>query len=95
MIYLKEIRVKTDGQEGVLYVTDDAETAEALHSGGDAVLVYLHPGNRGQDFSHFLFAVEDPEGLEPEYVERVYRRLKGLPWHILETARCLDRKSVV
>ena len=91
--YLKEIRVKTDGQEGVLYVTDDVETAETLHCQGEAVLVYLHLGNAGQDFSHFLFAVEDPEGLEPEYVERVYRRLKGLPWHILETPRCLIRET--
>ena len=53
MIYLKEIKVKTDGQEGLLYITDDAETAETLRSEGEAVLVYLHPGNAGQDFSRF------------------------------------------
>ncbi len=93
LIYLKEIKVKTDGQEDLLYITDDAETAETLRSEGEAVLVYLHPGNAGQDFSRFLFAVEDPEELEPEYVERVYRRLKGLPWHILETPRCLIRET--
>ena len=93
LIYLKEIKVKTDGQEDLLYITDDAETAETLRSEGEAVLVYLHPGNAGQDFSRFLFAVEDPEELEPDYVERVYRRLKGLPWHILETPRCLIRET--
>ena len=37
--------------------------------------------------------MEDPEDLEPEYVERVYRRLKGLPWNILETDRCLVRET--
>ncbi len=91
--YLKEIEIKVDGQEGILYVTDDADTAEALRREGKAVLIYLHSGNAGQDFSRFLFAVEDPEDLEPEYVERVYRRLKGLPWHILETSRCLIRET--
>ena len=66
-------------------MTDDRETAQSLLNQGEAVVVYLHPGNREEDFSAFLFAVEDPEDLEAEYVERVYRRLKGMPWNILET----------
>ena len=93
MIYLKEIRIKTGGQEGILYVTDDADTADMLRRDGKAVLIYLHQGNAGQDFSRFLFAVEDPEELETEYTERVYRRLKGLPWQIMETPRCLIRET--
>ncbi|WP_300801128.1 GNAT family N-acetyltransferase [uncultured Acetatifactor sp.] len=94
MVYLKEIEVDTEGQRGVLYLTDDAGTARGLREAGEAVLIYLHPGNRDQDFSGFLFAVEDPEDLEPEYIERAYRRLKGLPWNILRTARCLIRETV-
>lgn len=87
------MKVKTDGREGELYITDDADIARALRREGQAVLIYLHTGNSDQDFSDFLFAVEDPEELEPEYVERVYRRLKGLPWHIMETQRCLIRET--
>lgn len=94
MFYLKEIKVSAEGEQGILYVTDDRETAQTLREKGEPVLIYLHSGNRGQDFSGFLFAVEDPEDLEPEYVERVYRRLKGLPWHILQTARCVVRETV-
>ncbi|MCI9572093.1 MAG: GNAT family N-acetyltransferase [Lachnospiraceae bacterium] len=94
VVYCKEIEMETEGQRGVLYVTDDAQTARGLKKRGKAVLVYLHPGNEDQDFSEFLFAVEDPEDLEAEYVERVYRRLKGLPWNILGTARCLIRETV-
>lgn len=94
MIYLKEIKVETEGEQGVLYVTDDARTALELQERGEPVLIFLHPGNRDQDFSNFLFAVEDPEDLEPEYTERVYRRLKGLPWNILRTPRCLIRETV-
>ena len=94
MVYLKEIEVETEGRRGVLYLTDDAGTARGLREAGEAVLIYLHPGNRDQDFSGFLFAVEDPEDLEPEYIERAYRRLKGLPWNILRTARCLIRETI-
>lgn len=94
MVYLKEIEVETEGQRGVLYLTDDAGTARGLREAGEAVLIYLHPGNRDQDFSGFLFAVEDPEELEPEYIERAYRRLKVLPWNILRTARCLIRETI-
>lgn len=92
-MYLREIRFPLEGGEALLYVTDDRNTAQRLRTQGEAVLVYLHSGNREEDFSAFLFAVEEPEDLEPEYVERVYRRLKGLPWNILETERCLVRET--
>ena len=91
--YLKEIEVSVNGVLSVLYVTDDPETGERLQGEDKPVIIYIHEGNRGQDFSGFLFAVEDPEDLEPEYVERVYRRLRGLPWNILETPRCLIRET--
>lgn len=81
------------GDRPALYVTDDIETARELRDIGQAVLIWLHEGNREQDFSEFLYAVEDPIGLEPEYVDKVYRRLKGLPWNILETERCLIRET--
>ena len=93
MVYLKEISVSLDGRGRTLYVTDDPGTGERLQREGKPVLIYLHSGNRRLDFSGFLFAVEDPENLEPEYVERVCRRLLGLPWNILETPRCLIRET--
>lgn len=94
MIYYREIEVRTEETQGVLYLTDDERKARELKAAGEAVLIYLHPGNREQDFSGFLFAVEDPEDLETEYIERAYRRLKGLPWNILRTMRCLIRETV-
>lgn len=92
-MYLKEIKLQVDGAEAGLYVTDDAETAWELRREGKAVLIYLHPGNADRDFSGFLYAVEDPEELEDGYVDRVYRRLAGLPWNILATDRCLVRET--
>lgn len=80
-------------KEAVLYVTDDVQAARSLRNRGEAVLIYLHQGNEDQDFSDFTYAVEEPEHLEPEYVDKVYRRLKGLPWNILKTERCLVRET--
>lgn len=95
MCYCKKLSVCVDGQSVELYITDNADKARKLRDDGQAVLVYLHEGNRIQDFSDFIFAVENPEELDSDYLERVYRRLKGLPWNILETARCLVRETTV
>lgn len=77
----------------VLYVTDDPKTARELRDRGEAVLIYLHEGNQEQDFTGFLYAVEDPDNLDPEYAVKVYQRMKGLPWEILQTKRCLIRET--
>lgn len=90
---LKKVSVTIDGSERALYVTDSPETARELKRRGEAVAVYLHKGNRDQDFSEFLYAVEDLSALDAEYAERVYRRLKKLPWTILETDRCVIRET--
>lgn len=93
MGYLKRFEIQTRETQGTLYLTDDEETAVKLRNSGEAVLIYFHEGNRDSRFSGFTFGVEDPESLEEEYLERAYRRLKGLPWHILETERCLIRET--
>lgn len=73
LIYYREIEVRTEETQGILHLTDDERKARELKETGEAVLVCLHPGNREQDFSGFLFAVEDPE----ELGAGVYRA--GLP----------------
>lgn len=80
--------------EKVLYVTDSGEMARKLLIGGSAVLVWLHERNRAQSFVGVKYAFEDPEALDTEYMERVYRRYVGIPWDILETERCLLRETV-
>jgi len=92
--YFKQIRTTVDGRPVSLSITDNAEQARKLRALGEPVAIYLHEGSRNQDWSDFLYAVEDPEALEPEYVEKVCRRLLGLPWNILETPRLLVRETV-
>lgn len=95
MCYLKEVKFK----EGILYITDSSVMAHQLVSDGHAVLVRLHDGNRGEDFSFCRYAYEDSDNSdwEPDrdYLERIYRRCRGLPWDILETERCLVRETTV
>lgn len=93
MAYRREVPLVINGTEKKLYITDDRVLAGRLREAGEAVAVYLHEGNRAQDFGAFPYAVEEPEALEPEYAERIYRRLKGLPWKILETERCVIRET--
>ena len=78
----------------ILYVTDSAVVTGVLCQKELPVLAYLHEENRTQDFSEARYACEEAGELEPEYLERVFRRYKGLPWKILETERCVLRESV-
>lgn len=93
MGYLREVPIIIEGTGRKLYITDDPAVAKELKNGGEAVMIWLHSENRTQDFSGFLYATEEPEELEPAYAERVYRRLQGLPWKILETDRCVVRET--
>lgn len=95
MYYLKQYKVNIDGTERTLTVTDCEEQARKLRDAGEPVAVYLHRKNADQNFSDFPYAVEEPEDLDEDYLERVCRRLLGLPWEILETERCLIRETTV
>lgn len=77
-----------------LHITDDCVQAGRLRDAGQAVLIYLHEGNRQQDFSSFHYAVENPEEVDAVFAERVVRRHMDLPWKILETNRCIVRETV-
>lgn len=85
---------KSVSGEGVLCVCDDGERARALAAEGIPVLAYLHEENRQQDFSGIKYAAEHLEELDETYFERIYRRLKGIPWEILTTDRCVLRETV-
>ena len=72
-------------REQALYVSDDGKCVKALLEKGLATLVYLHEKNKGKEFSKCKYAMEDPQDIDAEYLERVFRRYMGLPWDILET----------
>lgn len=85
---------EANGGEGVLWMTDSPLCAGQLAAWGEAVIIFLHEGNQGEDFSGLRYALEKPEETEAEYLEQVYRRFYGIPWDILETERCVVRETI-
>lgn len=81
--------------EQPLYVTDQAEVYTALRKKGFYVLPCLCEENRDESFPGALYAVEKLEELDFASLDRIYRRLAGLPWEILETERLLVRETTV
>lgn len=79
----------------ILYVTDEREAYASLREEGRYVLPYLHEGVKSEDFPGASWFVEDLEEADWASLELIYRRLAGLPWDILETARCRVRETTV
>lgn len=77
-----------------LCITDDEAVLKKLLARNLPVAVCLHEKNNSQNLSAAKYAFEQPEELDAEYLERVYRRYRGIPWDILETERCILRESV-
>jgi RimJ/RimL family protein N-acetyltransferase len=80
-------------REGLLWITDCVKFAGLLEAAGGKYVVYLHEGNRGEDFPNARFGIENPEEVEIEFLETSYRRYVGIPWDILKTERCLIRET--
>lgn len=78
---------------GALFLTDKGRTCRQLLEAGQAVLIFLHPENSSESFSGAKYACENLTDLTPDYLERVYRRYRGIPWDILTTPRLLLRET--
>lgn len=81
-------------EEETLYLTDCEAVLKKLCVQMLPVAVYLHEDNRRENLSAARYAFEAPETLDATYIERVYRRQKGIPWDILETQRCYLRETM-
>ncbi len=79
--------------EAVLWITDSGREAARLLASGQAVLAYLWEKSAKESFAGVRYAFEEPEDLDADYLERVYRRYAGLPWDVLDTERCHLRET--
>lgn len=79
----------------ILYVTDESDRYASLQKEGCCVLPYLHEGVTAESFPGAAWLVEDLAEVTEESLKLMYRRLAGLPWNILETARCRVRETTV
>ena len=78
-----------------LWITDDEHLAKECVKCGRPVLGVLTKENAEQSFEGVSYLVSDLPDVEPQYLEKVYRRQAGIPWDILETERCLLRETTV
>lgn len=82
--------VSETGQE--LVVTDDPERIWKKYGQDCCILLYLTEANHDKWWKGITYAVISVRGLNPEFLEQVYRRHIGAPWDILETERLLIRE---
>ena len=84
-----------ESRRACLWITDDAKRAEAYARKGMPVMgVLQEKDSEAQSFDAVSFLVSDLTEVEPDYLEKVYRRQVGIPWEIARTKRCVIRESV-
>lgn len=79
--------------ENVLLVEEPEAVREALSRGQAAVLV-LGRETSVADMAGIPYAVYEDDLPDERYFQRVYQRVKGIPWTVGETKRCLLREMV-
>ena len=85
----------TDATDGMLYITDTPAHLNLLKLWGHYAVAIIHDYNKDATFRNASYLIEGMEGLEYNYLDKVYRRMAGLPWDILETERLYVRESTV
>ena len=80
-----------DNRHAVI-LTDDAQLASFCISQQIPCCIVLDVGSRDASLPSGAFCVEAVADIDGEYLERVYRRAKGIPWDIVETSRLLIRE---
>lgn len=78
-----------------LYVTDDFTNAHKLLNSGAFVVPVLNDHNSSLDFSEFKYLITDPQDVDDDFYYKIWQRYVGLPWHIMETDRCILREMTV
>ncbi len=58
------------------------------------VVFVLDSGSRDASLPSGVYCVESLEDIDGEYLERIYRRTKGIPWNIVETEHLLIREII-
>ena len=85
----------SDVKGDFLYITDTPEHFDILKLWGYYVVAIIHDYNKNVTFRNVSYLIEGLEGLEYNYLDKVYRRMSGIPWDILETERLYVRESTV
>lgn len=73
-----------------LWITSQKKCIQMAKDKHIAVLGYQ--GAEGMEFLPVEYVIQEFEGIDEKFLERVFCRFHNLPWEILETKRCLVRE---
>lgn len=83
---------KAYGKDAAVYITDRPDKVRAAVGEDACILLYLTEDNRGKIWTDIPYATEDLEGLDGDFLEKVYQRHIKEPWEILQTQRLIIRE---
>lgn len=78
-----------------LYISDSEPVIRRLLAQNACVILFLNEHSRDMDFQGIPYAIESLDGIDYDYLEKVYLRHLGKPWTILTTERCIIREIMV
>lgn len=79
-----DMREKGEQGEGVVYITDRPDAVREKMGDEACILLFLTEENRKLEWGNIPYAVESLEGLDGDFLGKVYQRHRGEPWVILE-----------
>lgn len=94
-IFLKAAEDLNLNVEECIIIEDSENGVKAANAAKIPVIVFVNPESGNQDLSKAAIVVEGFEEIDYTFVNRIYQRAYGIPWRIVETARCVVRESVI
>lgn len=92
---VSDLRVLHGETADPLYVTDSTAYAVRLQQEGCAVCGWRHAGNEQETFDGIRYCVMEPDQLEADSYQKIWQRIRHLPWTILQTKRMIVRELTV
>lgn len=80
--------------EDIVYVTDCYWVYQYLQRNQRCVIPILTPINQGFDYTNCTYMIQDIEGVEEEFYQRVWLRFHQLPWNITQTKDYFIRETI-
>lgn len=90
-----ERHVIVDGEDCTVVLSDQQEILYAAHAAGKAVIGIINPELEAQSMSPAFYIVDSADNIGQDFLDRVVRRHKRLPWVICETKRLVVREFCV
>jgi len=90
--YLTEIEPSVVSEGTLCVVTDASFYSKIRELDTDALVCIEEPGQM-DDFEGAKYFIMDPFMAEYSYYEKVYKRIRDIPWNVLSTKRLLIRET--